>query len=194
MGSTILMGSSPVAVTPSDWPKSTIRRSNQLSRIILGAKNTNHATVTLQEIERRADSGEHIPMLIETRLVHAAVARAVGETAEAEAIVRSALELGAGCGFFQPFVDEAELLASVYHTLGQSGSAAQEVRRLAKRIESDAAPSGLGLDADQDADQASGRLMDDLVEPLSPREIALFACVGRALSNEQPGKQFRRAP
>lgn len=44
----------------------------------------------LREIERRAESGAYVPMLVETHLVHAAVALSGDDVTESERLVRSA--------------------------------------------------------------------------------------------------------
>ncbi|TVR63618.1 MAG: hypothetical protein EA426_00790 [Spirochaetaceae bacterium] len=144
----------------------------------------------LQELERRAESGAHVTMAIETRLVLAALAISADEPEEAEMLVRSALEKGAECGLSQVFVDELPWLSEIYRRVSQSKGTSEPTRRLATRICPGAAPAEAGGDLQTEPSEPQHSPISDLVEPLSPREIEILACIGRGLSNEETGEEL----
>ncbi len=126
---------------------------------------------------------------LDPRLVHAAVALAEDDGAESERLVRSAIEKGAGRGFYQTYADEAPLLSSVYRNLARSGDENESARRLAARICPGEVPPAREGDPGLRAPAPAGA-MDDLVEPLSPREIEILACVSKGLSNDETGEKL----
>ncbi|TVQ28081.1 MAG: hypothetical protein EA382_02500 [Spirochaetaceae bacterium] len=157
-------------------------------RLATGAANRCDRDV-LREIERRAESGAYATVLIETRLVHAAVALAEDDVPESERLVRSAIEDGTRRGFFQTYADERPLLSSVYRNLARSADEPEAVRRLAARICPGDVPRGSDVRPGSETPQTA-ESMADLVEPLSPREIEILACVSRGLSNEETGEEL----
>ena len=192
-----------LAGTPKEGPKGVAPFADQpesipygLEPAVLSAVRVRLATGTtddsdraaLQEIERRAESGEYLTMLIEALLLHAAVAISADDATESLRLARLAFETGAGRGFYQAYADESALLSGVYETVARSSDAPEPVRRLAQRVCAGDPPAEPAQGSTQRNDAV--RAMDDLIEPLSPREIEILACVSRGLSNEETGEEL----
>jgi LuxR family maltose regulon positive regulatory protein len=153
-----------------------------LARVLLAQQIAQHdtrfhdkATGLLERLLKAAEAGARAGSVIEILALQALANQAGGDIPAALASLQSALTLAEPEGYVRIFVDEGQPMASLLRAAAKSGIARNYVHRLLAAI-----------------DKTEGRApaKQDLVEPLSERELDVIRLLGTDLDGPDIARQL----
>jgi LuxR family maltose regulon positive regulatory protein len=148
-----------------------------LARLLIAQGRQDEASKLLRRLLDATESGGRISRAIEILNLQALSAQAGDDTAKAMISLERALSLAEPGGFVRIFVDEGAPMARLLYDALKRGIAAEYTRRLLAAFpvaEAEAAASPIGTTAN-----------DELVEPLSERELEVLQLIADGLTNRE---------
>jgi LuxR family maltose regulon positive regulatory protein len=148
-----------------------------VARILLARERWDEALGLLSRLVEAAEAGDRTSKEIEILGLQAMVAQAQGDTNLAREAIEKALVLAEPEGFFQLFVDEGPPMARLLYEALNRGVAPAFVRRLLAAF-----PAAETEPARPSLPEPDGQ---ELIEPLSEREIEVLQLVAEGLTNKE---------
>lgn len=137
------------------------------------------ATELLQRLRQSAEAGERIGRLVEVAMLRALALDQIrsmrprhDQTDEALTALETALELAESEAYVRTFVDEGEPMARLLYQAAARGIAPEYTGRLLAAFP-------------EAASTESKRTSDDLIEPLTARELEVLGLIARGRSNRE---------
>jgi LuxR family maltose regulon positive regulatory protein len=137
-----------------------------LARALLAQRSLQEATRLLERLLPAAEEGARAGSVIEILVLQALAHQAQGDIPAALAALRRAVALAEPDGWVRIFVDEGPPMASLLRAVAKQGIAPSRVRRLLAAVENSAGRT---------------RIDQDLIEPLSDRELDVLRLLGTDL-------------
>jgi len=147
--------------------------------VAAGGDSDSARTVSLlAELEGACEARHDIPRLVEVLALQALALKQAGETAKSIASLQRAVNLAEPGGLIRTFVDlgrePAHLLASLVHPSASGDYASQILAAFATTSQGLPGPAG-----------ARESLTDDMIEPLTNRELDVLELLAGRLSNKE---------
>lgn len=150
-----------------------------LARLLLAEGQAEDAINILAPLRLSTEKGRHIKHLIELLAVYAVCLEELDQKEQAVVMLRRALELASRERFLRLFVEEGPALATLYRRMDRHGLPQAFLRDLDSLLAT-GAPST--VTAQPLPDTSPG---DDLVEPLSQREIEVLELIHAGHANKE---------
>lgn len=151
------------------------------ARVHLAQGEPAQALALLEPVRQQAEAREWPDERLKVMVLQAVVHQAQGETAQATQLFGEALALAQPGGFIRLFVDEGRPLAQLLAAAAARGIMPNYVGKLRAAF-ADEQESGDGLPSAPPAQQ--------LIEPLSERELEVLKLVAEGLTNREIGEQL----
>jgi LuxR family maltose regulon positive regulatory protein len=149
-----------------------------LARIRLAQGRPDEALETLEAVLPMAEAGGRVGVVIEVLALQALAWRAQGDTLRALSLLERALSLSEPAGYVRLFVDEGEPMAQLLYAAAERDIAPAYAGKLLAAFPS--------TEPSTPAQEAS----EELVEPLSERELEVLELVAQGLSNREIGQKL----
>ncbi|MCO6453459.1 MAG: hypothetical protein J5I90_21940 [Caldilineales bacterium] len=148
-----------------------------LARVFIAQNELQKAIALLKHLFKIAEANGRISSMIEILSVCALALHARGDKTEALTTLSQALEIAEPGGFVRVFVDEGPPMANLLYEALSRGIAPGYVRRLL---------SALPLIENESVTLAAVKAGDnDLIEPLSERELEVLQLIGEGMTNPE---------
>ena len=148
-----------------------------LARILIAQARLEDANRLLRRLLEAAEAGTRTSRSIEIRILQSLAFQAGGEATQAMTALERALALAEPEGFVSIFVDEGPPIAHLLHKAASRGISPDYARRLLAAF-----PVGEPDPIDGQEPQAGEQ---DLVEPLSERELNVLHLIAEGLTNRE---------
>jgi len=148
-----------------------------VARILIAQERLEQATGLLQQLLEAAEAANRTTRVIEILLLQALALQAGGRMTEAMSRMERALTLSQPEGFVRIYVDEGPPMARLLYEAAARGIASGYARRLLAAFPATETEQPVGSDA-QDA-------RDEMIEPLSGRELEVLRLIAEGLTNRQ---------
>jgi LuxR family maltose regulon positive regulatory protein len=163
----------------ADWDPALVHEIEYiaLARLLIAQGRQDEASKLLRRLLDATEAGGRISRAIEILNLQALSALAGDDTAKAITSLERAISLAEPGGFVRIFVDEGPPMARLLYDALKRGIAPEYTRRLLAAFpvaEAEAAASPIGTTAN-----------DELVEPLSEREIEVLQLIAEGLINRE---------
>jgi LuxR family maltose regulon positive regulatory protein len=148
-----------------------------VARILIAEERLEQATALLQQLLEAAEAGNRTTRVIEILLLQGLALQEGGCTAEAMTKIERALTLSEPEGFVRVYADEGRPMARLLYEAASGGVAPEYARRLLAAFP--VADTGQTVES---SDQSS---RDEMVEPLSGRELEVLQLIAEGLTNRE---------
>jgi LuxR family maltose regulon positive regulatory protein len=145
-----------------------------LARLLIAEKQFSQAAILLERLKLQAEAGQRMGRLIKILLLQAIAYAALGQTADAFSSLAKCLDLAAPESFLRVFLDEGEPARKLLATYQRHPTVTQREYLgyiLDSFPKSEAAP-------------AHDVLQQNLISPLTPRELDVLRCLAQGASNQ----------
>ncbi len=143
------------------------------------------AVALLQRLEQQCRNVSLRWRQIETTALLALAYQAQGQEPLAQETAEAALALTGGQPFVRTFVNLGPPMAALLYALARKGVAAEQIGRLL---------TSFPLESRNAVAVAAGRLDDEVIEPLSERELEVLGLLAERLSDKEIAQQLRISP
>ena len=145
-----------------------------LAHLLIEEKQAARAASLLEKLKIQTETGRRTGRLVKILLLQALARSRMGQRSAAFAALEKCLELAAAEGFLRTFLDEGEAARELLATYQRQPTAVQR-KYLAHILE--AFPK-------RDLFAAPGKNQQNLISPLTPRELEVLHCLARGDSNQ----------
>ncbi len=149
-----------------------------LARLLLAEGQAEDAINILAPLRLSTEKGCHIKHLIELLAVYAICLEHLDQGDQAEIMLHRALELASRERFLRLFVEEGPALATLYRRINRHGLPLAFLRALDPLLDTDAS-------SPSNAPKEAPRAHEELVEPLSHREIEVLGLIHAGHANKE---------
>jgi LuxR family transcriptional regulator, maltose regulon positive regulatory protein len=144
------------------------------ARIHLANEKQSDALKLLERYRREAEAKRWADELLKAMVLQTVALSALGEREQAVELLREALVLAETGGFVRLFVDEGRYIADLLPAIVARGIVPDYARRLLEAFESD-----------RQRNNENGSTAQQLIDPLSKRELEILRLIAQGLSNKE---------
>lgn len=156
------------------------------ARVLIAQGRLQEANQLLQRLVVSAETGGRTSQVIRILILKALALRAGGNIDSALDALEQALTLAEPGGFIRTFVDEGPPMASLLREAATRGISPDYVRRLLEAFTTD--------EPERASTSRRPTSNNDLIEPLSDREIEVLQFISKGLTNQQVGARLFLSP